>query len=272
MCRSCFAMAAAVLAVGVVRAAPAGATPTVTASAPERVLDLDHGCKLAIDAKLDPKDAVTREIESDVRQVMSRVQALIPAYDLTIHVALSDASTKSSIVPQIGVGGHPVGTDAVWMYMDPGNPNFKPQSVGWGLPHEIHHAIRLRMPGWHWSLLESMVMEGLADHFLVEVVGGEPGPWDRSLTEEQIHEQLIRVKPLLRLNVASYPAFVETYEKPWLFGRSGTDPIPHWTGYTLGWRIVENYLRAHPDARASTLVQTSSKVIADATPEIRDVK
>jgi uncharacterized protein YjaZ len=246
------------------------ATPSGGDSVPERVVDLDHGCKLAIDGELPPDDAVTRAIERDIKQVVPKVQAVIPAYDLTIHVKLSDTSSERFIVPQLGVGGHPLGTDTVWMFFQPDNPNFKTSFVAWGLPHEIHHAIRLRTPNWHWSLLESMVMEGLADHFQIEIVGGQPGPWTRALTDAEIQESLIRVKPLLRVSVESYQDFVEQYETPWMFGRPGSEPIKRWTGYTLGWRIVENYLRAHPEARPSTLVQTSAEVIAGATPEILD--
>lgn len=252
-------------------AAATVATPSMGDSVPERVVDLDHGCKLAMDAKLGPDEALTRDVEREVRQAVSKVQGLIAANDLTIHIKLSDKSTERFIVPKLGVGGHPIGTDTVWIYIQPENPNFKTASVGRGLPHEIHHAIRLRTQNWHWSLLESFVMEGLADHFVVEVAGGEPGAWAHALTDEEIQRNLFRVKPLLRAKIESYPEFVEKYETPWLLGRSGDDPIPRYTGYTLGWRIVENYLRAHPDARASSLIQTSSEVIAGATPEILDV-
>lgn len=202
----------------------------------------------------------------------SRVQALIPAYDLTIHVKSSDKSSEGFIVPQMGVGGHPIGTDTVWIYFQPQNPNFRTEFVAWALPHEIHHAIRLRTPEWHWSLLESLVAEGLADHFQVEVIGGDPGPWTRALTKEEIHMYLARVKPLLHAKTESYAEFTEKYEAPWLLGSSGSEPIPRWTGYTLGWSIVENYLRAHPEARASSLVHASAEVIASATPELLDAR
>ncbi len=111
-----------------------------------------------------------------------------------------------------------------------------------------------------------MVMEGLADHFMLEVAGGEPGPWDQALTEEKVQECLVRVKPDLLVKTDSYEEFVRKYQTPWMFGRSGSNPIPRWAGYSLGWRIVENYLRAHPEARASSLVQESAEVIGKATP------
>jgi uncharacterized protein YjaZ len=265
MRRTWIASVATVLLIGASQAAAEAPAPTAD-SAPERVVELDRGCELAMDAKLGPDDPLTRDVERQVRLVVSKVQGLIAANDLTIHIKKSDKSTERFLVPQLGVGGHPIGTDTVWMYIQPENPNFKTEFLSRGLPHEIHHAIRLRNPDWHWSLLESFVMEGLADHFVIEVAGGEPGAWSRALTDEEARRNLARVKPLLRIKIESYTEFVEKYETPWLFGRSGDDPIPRWTGYALGWRIVENYLRAHPDTRASSLVDASADAIAGATP------
>jgi uncharacterized protein YjaZ len=53
-----------------------------------------------------------------------------------------------------------------------------------------------------------------------------------------------------------------------MFGRSGENPIPAWTGYSLGWTIVENYLKDHPEAKASSLVFTPAEEIAGSTPEL----
>jgi uncharacterized protein YjaZ len=166
----------------------------------------------------------------------------------------------------MGVGGCAEGTNAVWVFIQPQNPHFSPVFVGRGLPHEIHHAIRLRQPNWRCSLLEVLVMEGLADHFVVEALGGKPGPWTQALTEEQLQDFRIRAKPYLRVRTESYAELVERC-KTWL-APSGSKPMPKWAGYSFGWQIVENYLRAHPKARASTLVQESAEVIASATPEL----
>lgn len=246
---------------------PAG-EPSRDRPSVERVVDLDRDCRLAIDAGLARNDELAREIERQVRDVMARVQALIPAEGMTLHVKVSDASTGRSIIPELGIGGHPMGTDEVWMYVQPENPHFRPEHVAWGLPHEIHHAIRLRRVAWPFPLLEAFVMEGLADHFQREVTGREPGPWTRALSDEQAKQCLARVRPILLLKVESYAEFTQKYQDPWLMGRSDGEPIPRWAGYTLGWRIVEDYLRAHPEAKASSLVFERSEVIASATPGV----
>ena len=166
----------------------------------------------------------------------------------------------------MGVGGWNLGSHTVWIAVQPENPGFRTEFVLRTLCHEVHHAVRQSSPHWQRSLLDTMVLDGLADHFQVEVMGGEPPPWTRALTEEQIQHYLVRAKPYLRAETESEEEFGEKYHLPWFFGRSGTEPIPMWTGYTLGWRIVENYLRAHPEARASSLVLAPAEEIARATP------
>jgi len=238
----------------------------------EHVIELEQNCILAIDATLEPENELALEIESEVRQVMSRIQSLIPATDLTIHIVLCDTTNDGNIIPFMGIGGHPIGTEGIQMYIQPENPNFKTENVAWGLPHEIHHAIRMRKQEWHWSLLECIVMEGLADHFLVEVVGGEAGPWTRALSEEDIHKYLEILKPQMHTTTESWAEFETNHLTPWLFGRSGNEPIPCFTGYTLGWRIVANYIGDHPEASGSSLLYVGAEEIAESTPELLDTE
>jgi len=142
-----------------------------------------------------------------------------------------------------------------------------------GLTHEFLHVSRLRMPHWQLTLLECMISEGLADHFMVEVFNCEQTPWSSALTEEQIQQNMNRVKPLLLIKHESWTSeFSEKYFNPWMFGRTSAEMIPGWTGYTLGWRIVENYLKAHPETRTSSLVIAPAEVIASSTPELLALK
>jgi uncharacterized protein YjaZ len=156
------------------------------------------------------------------------------------------------------------------IYFDPQNPNFNVTFMLHSLAHELQHVVRLRMPQWHLTLLECMITEGLSDHFMIEVFNCEKPICSQALSEDQIKQYMLLVKPVLRINHESWNAeFNENYFIPWMFGRNGDNPIPGWTGYTLGWRIVENYLKVHPEIRASSLVFVSPEVIAGSTPELK---
>ncbi len=239
---------------------------------PPKIIELSQGCKLVLDAKIDLTDTVSIEIVDGIRNILPRIQKLVPADSATINLVIS----SKYILPVWGVGGRTtsVSTDqhrveTIELYYDPKHPNFRVEFILRSLVHEFHHVCRIRMLQFQLTLLECMINEGLADHFMVEVLNCEQTPWSSALTEEQIKQNMIRVKPLLRIKHESWTTeFNKKYFNPWMFGRTGDDPIPGWTGYSIGWRIVENYLRAHPEARASSLVFSPAEVIVSSTPEL----
>ncbi|MFN2315949.1 MAG: DUF2268 domain-containing putative Zn-dependent protease [Gemmatimonadales bacterium] len=203
-----------------------------------------------------------------IRETVGRVESLIQTGPVMIELVLGQ-----DVLPFLGVGGTtvPDGTGAVVTFTyDPTNPRFRVDHVRRGLVHELHHAGRLGMPEWRLTLLELIVLEGLADHFVLEVSGGEVPPWSQALSEAELEAYMEQVKPIANVEFDDWtPEFNDDLYVPWFFGRPGEDPIPPWTGYSIGWTIVANYLRLHPDSKASTLVHVSADRIAEATPELR---
>lgn len=235
---------------------------------PAKIIELNQGCKLVLDAKIDLADTLSIKIITGIREIIPRIQTLIPADSITIDLAIS-----SEVLPVLGVGARTTSDHSLLFNFDPKNPNFRIEFIIRGLVHEFLHVSRLRMPQWQLTLLECMITEGLADHFMIEVLNCEQPAWSRALTEKEIQQYMVKVKPILFMRHESWTKeFNEKYFVPWFFGRTGDDRIPGWTGYTLGWRIVENYLKAHPEARASSLVFTSTDVIVSSTPELIDSK
>jgi hypothetical protein len=241
---------------------------------PGKIIELSRGCKLVLDSTINLTDSVSIEIVDGIRKILPRVQELIPADSTTIKLAISSVN----ILPVWGIGARTISgftdnhqVETVEIYYDPNNSNFRVELILRTLVHELHHVCRVRMPDFQLTLLECMVNEGLADHFMLEVLKCEITPFSSALTDEQIQQNIIRVKPFTRIKFESWTQeFNDKYFVPWMFGRTGDDPIPHWTGYSIGWRIVENYIRAHPEARASSLVFTSPEVIASSTPELKN--
>jgi hypothetical protein len=233
-----------------------------------RVIDLPKECKLVIDTSIDLNDTISIEILKRIETILPKIQQLIPTDSVTIKLAISSIY----ILPNWGIGSRATGDDSgetVEINYDPKHPNFKVEYIFRSLVHELHHVGRMRNPEYELTLLECMVNEGLAEHFMVEVFNCELSPWDIALTDEQIQENIIRVKPLLQIKHESWTnEFSEKYFNPWMLGRDGDEPIPHWAGYSIGWKIVENYLIKHPEASASSLVWTEAKIIAISTPEL----
>lgn len=109
------------------------------------------------------------------------------------------------------------------------------------IAHEYHHHWRihaLTLNEAHETLLERMILEGLADHFAEHVLSKPaPVPWTRLLTLQDAEN----LWPLYRQHL-----FVQGKDaSQWLFG-SPKLHLPLWTGYALGYQIIESYRQKHP--------------------------
>jgi uncharacterized protein YjaZ len=158
------------------------------------------------------------------------------------------------IIPGWGIGGATAGPDQVRLVVDPALPGLAqvlesrlPPLVG----HELHHVVRWRGVGSPQTLLELMVTEGLADHFSVERFGTPPPPWADALSEAQVTALMARA--MAELDSTTFD------RQAWFFGLGVTD-LPRWTGYTLGYRLVGDYLARHPGASAAGLVHAPAEV------------
>lgn len=146
-----------------------------------------------------------------------------------------------------GIGGFTLGPSAIDIPIDPNYPGLG-QVLVERLPpiaaHELHHVARWRGPGPGFTLFESMISEGLADHFANELLGGPLPPWSTALSPAEIERYLRLAEPEL-----DQP---NDYDR-WFFG---FDPdVPRWTGYSLGFHLVAEH-KARTGQSASALVHT----------------
>ncbi len=79
-------------------------------------------------------------------------------------------------IPDWGVGGHAPAPGVIQLTLDPAR--FSDTRMIRTLVHELHHLIRWDGPGYGNSLGAALVSEGLAGHFVTQVLGGPPDPWD----------------------------------------------------------------------------------------------
>ncbi len=183
--------------------------------------------------------AITKSVEAAVRK-------LLPVKD--IDVVFYD-NPEGTIEEVGGIGGFTPSANTVFISLNPRHKHFKralKEELAYTLAHEFHHAIRFRTPIKKETLLEAIISEGLADHFALEVTGRKkPAPWCIALTRDQKEALLKR---------ASKEWNEEGYDHhAWFYG-SALKKLPRWTGYALGYDLVEKYLAVHPRASASTLV------------------
>ncbi len=181
-----------------------------------------------------------------------------PRVDIVIH------QIPHWPVPELGFGGSSPSRTTMFLAFDTSNPAMESRLVG-GLRrvvvHEAHHCLRQAGPGYGTTLEEALVSEGLADHFVIESLGGAPEPWCVALDDRQVRAVLAQAEPVL------HDPSVDLQR--WFRGDGGR--VPEWSGYSLGWRLVGSYLAQEAGALPSRLARTpAAAVMARGWPYLRE--
>lgn len=116
---------------------------------------------------------------------------------------------------------------------------FDPAPFTRALVRQMAHLVRWEGPGQGRSLGEVLVSEGLAGHFVVQVMGGQPDPVD---TVRPPHGALRQ-------------AMHEWARRDYDHGRwfAGKGDLRRGTGTGLGHRIIADHLSRHPGDTAASL-------------------
>ncbi len=186
-------------------------------------------------------EAQNKLIVNEVRQGIAAIKSLMPINDLRIRIV----DDPQGVIPEIGMGGYNPNAQELILYVDADYNDLEEALQEHLIPqlaHEVHHAKRRRSVGYGNTLLQAAVSEGLADHFSMEVSGISPPPWSVALTGEELEAWTVTARK----------SWYQTYNhRAWFLG---TDPnIPRWTGYSIGFELVRNYLSSHPDRSPSDL-------------------
>jgi uncharacterized protein YjaZ len=173
-----------------------------------------------------------------------------PRVDIVIH------QIPHWPVPELGFGGSAPSRTTMFLAFDTENPAMEANLVG-GLRrvvlHEAHHCLRHAGPGYGNTLGEALVSEGLASRFVMEILAGEPEPWNVALDEAELRRVAAIAEPGLD---------DEGYDHDrWFIGRRNARRLPRWAGYSLGWRLVGTYLERVPDAKPSRLARVPAAEI-----------
>lgn len=170
---------------------------------------------------------IMSELRATLREAVALVSEHIDIPDVDVVVR---AETGGGI-PTWGVKGRSAGPALIEITLDP--HRFSAPLLTRTMIHEIHHLIRWDGPGYGRSLGEALVSEGLAGHFVLQLLGGKPDPWDIVTPAEGATKQAMNEWARLDYDHAR-----------WF---SGAGDLRKWTGYGLGHRLIAEYLAENPD-------------------------
>jgi uncharacterized protein YjaZ len=137
----------------------------------------------------------------------------------------------------------------IYILLDPSHPKFNEAITTYivqTIPHEYHHVLRYRTVGFGDNLFESMISEGLACHFAIQVCHVDTPAYCQALSGEQFKEWRAKAEKVWFEKEFDY--------LEWFVGLKKT--IPANAGYTIGFALVADYLRKHPKSTAASLYAT----------------
>lgn len=185
---------------------------------------------------LNARHAVTRhmaEIRAAAKQAVALTgqHAHLPNFDLVVR------ALPGGGIPDWGVGGHAPSPGIIEVTLNP--EQFSDEHLIRTLVHEMHHLMRWDGPGCGKSLGAALVSEGLAGHFVLQVLGGKPNSWDAVRPASGVARQAMNEWARLDYDHAR-----------WFFGRGD---LRKWTGYGLGHKLIAEHLAASPEDDAASL-------------------
>lgn len=175
------------------------------------------------------------EIRAAAREAVARASdvAALPDFDLIVR------GQAGAGIAEWGVGGCAPMAGVIEVTIDPAR--FVSDRFIRTLVHELHHVIRWDGPGYGHSLGEALVSEGLAGHFVLQVLGGPPDPWDATVPSASVTRQAMNEWSRRDHDHAA-----------WFFGKG---VMRRWAGYGLGHRLVAGHLERHSGATPVTLAE-----------------
>ncbi len=181
-----------------------------------------------------------------IRQLTTATYEQADAVIAVDNVEVKISADAGRTIPGWGIGGYALSPNEVEIVFDPDYPDLT-QIIAERLPyivaHELHHVVRWRAVGVYSTLLEAIVFEGMADDFAVELLQSTEPPWVTVFTDDM--SQVYFDDALDELDGAF------NFEA-WFFG-VGTNR-PQWTGYTLGYLLIQRYKLINPETGLSELL------------------
>ena len=158
-----------------------------------------------------------------------------------------------------GVYGYAVYSCVFYLFVD--LKSFSKKSLENTVVHELNHTIYFyrHFDGFgNYTLLDNLILEGLAENFRKDVLGGVLPPWTKSLDKTE------------SLNILSdYTSILMSKDlqliNDFLFG---SKKFKKWTGYSAGFHLVREFIKCNPNFSWEKIMKTKIKEFQNVFDEL----
>lgn len=179
-----------------------------------------------------PKNQKTikeEEIKKIVLETIAKCQKVINSNRLNIFIF--PTFSKFVKTEMSGVTGYTPWKGNILIFINFASSNWK-RSLASTIAHEYLHSLTFEYHKWE-TLLDSLVFEGLAEHFKEAVIVGPKPKWVKALKKSEMKE--IFKGLFSKMDNKSFSLYQEVF--------FGSKKYPRWSGYAIGYWLVGEYLK-----------------------------
>lgn len=180
---------------------------------------------LGKDDKKEIRDIIKDSVEK------CRVYANVPPLNIFIFPTQDPRVLKS----MEGVNGFTPYKGTIHIYINPNARNEWQKHLISTVIHEIAHVLSREQFEWN-TILDSLIFEGLAEHFREQVSGGKKMPWTVAITKKDARHIIKKLEEKKILQTTDDEFYMDLF--------FGGKKFKKWSGYTVGYFIIETVLRS----------------------------
>lgn len=194
-----------------------------------------------------------RKVEKIVETALKKSYAFLPGSNPNIQIFPSTPENDLLTNTLGGVAGWYLGDDEVLIIIDPTIEGWD-SLLSYVIAHEYHHVAYMhhKIGNKKFTLLDYLIFEGSADSFANMLYPNFHAQWTSNIDHET--EKILWHKIKDHLDSTDNDLLLKV-----MFGDD--EIFPHWSGYTIGYRIVQNYLYKNPKVTFQTLISMDSLTI-----------
>lgn len=178
------------------------------------------------------------EIAEQMREIFDATTEKVVSLTEEVETDIVVRHSPQNAIPELGISGqYTKDARCIDVYVDLNNSHLKKNfetEVARTLIHEYMHVVREQYVPWeNGTLLDSLIAEGLTQSFEIEVQPElSPSIYATSFSKEELDDLWSKAKDILDQR--------GWINDEWFFG---SDEIKRWSGYSLGFKLVQNKIK-----------------------------
>lgn len=171
-----------------------------------------------------------------IEETVEKSNEVIATFFDTSLIELSVVPFAEGDAPKWGIGGVALSSQRVELYLDAAHDsltNIIKDELPSVLAHEVHHTQRMKTRLPSDTLLQYLILEGLACHFEKNFNGGQTPSLFADIKNNDWKAMYQYMKPKLHSNSYSFDDY---------FLNQKEDGLPKYAGYWVGYNLVKDYL------------------------------